>query len=89
MSEHWHPLLLFPDESASFVHGFEGGIVWAQIEAGMQTIERTVHTANETLYRRMAERMGYGIEFDASEVEGWAELRMVKRCPASHLRVVS
>jgi hypothetical protein len=89
MAEHWHPVVTFVDESESFVHGFEAGLVWAQIEAGAQVVERTVHAANQRLFRRMAGRMGYRFEFERSEVDGWAYLRMEKCRPACHLQVVS
>lgn len=84
----WGLMVAFTDDSPSFVNGFEAGIIWALLEAGQASIERTVHAENREVIERMARRMGYSCEFVETEVEGWLELVLTKLRPASHLSVV-
>lgn len=66
-------LVPFPDQSASFVHGFEAGLIWQRMNAGEQVIgtnyEIATHSANEEVFRRTADAHGYllEVEKDGSE----------------------
>ena len=84
----WHPMVSFPDQSASFVHGFEAGQLWLLMEWASPEIERTVHDANREVINRMAGRLGYVATWKPTEVEGWAVVTLTKTRPASHLRAV-
>lgn len=46
-------LVSFPDQSETFVLGFEAGQIWAQLEAG-RLDEVTMHTKNQEIVLRMA-----------------------------------
>lgn len=48
----------FPDQSASFVHGFECGMIW-QAMKDRTAISMTVHNANAECLQRMARHHGY------------------------------
>lgn len=76
----YEPIFSFPDQSPSFVNGFEAGLVWAEVERGKAVIKRTVHAQNEEVFRRMAKARGYAISFDETEgFETWAELELTKK----------
>lgn len=51
----------FSDGSASFVHGFEAGILWTRMQAGGREIANEVayHVANAEVFQRMAAACGY------------------------------
>jgi hypothetical protein len=71
-------VVAFDDDSASFVHGFEAGGLWEKMKLAPASIEKTVHTANETTIRRMARAEGYSIDWRNSDVDGWAYLVLTK-----------
>lgn len=78
----------FPDQSASFVHGFEAGLVWARMEAGQTHIDGNgvpFHEANLEVFRRMAAHFGYDMEAQPGDGT-WAEITFTKR--RSRLSVV-
>ena len=73
----------FPDGSAAFVHGFEAGTIWQQIDGeGALEIDRgyetglPIHTENLDLYRRMAAARSYAIEARPTEYEEWTAMRL-------------
>jgi len=69
----------FPDDSSSFVHGVEAGILNEQMESGaVSEIEKTVHTENKEVLRRMAVAYGWEISFQPTEVEGWQIVKLKK-----------
>lgn len=82
-------LFSFPDQSESFVLGYEGGMIGAQIEAGRTTIECTVHTSNGELFRRMGAAYAYDVSLTPTGVPGWSELVMTARPKRAHMYVVS
>ena len=87
--ERWGLMVAFPDQSASFVHGFEAGQLWAAMEAGTADLERTVHAENCEVIKRMARRMGYEVAaWNSTAVPGWVNVALRKVRPASHLRAV-
>ncbi|MDE2098013.1 MAG: hypothetical protein KGL39_12240 [Patescibacteria group bacterium] len=73
----------FPDQSASFVHGFEAGRIDEQMRGGHVTeIEVTTHTENREVLTRMAVAVGWDIECKSSGTSGWDFTKLVKTKPA-------
>lgn len=68
-------LVPFPDQSASFVHGFEAGMIWQRMNAGEQTIgsdlEIATHSCNLEVFQRMADTHGYLLEIDYCDDDEW------------------
>jgi hypothetical protein len=52
-------LVSFPDQSESFVHGFEAGIIWNKMEQGIETFEQNIHEENKDLVKEMCNKSGY------------------------------
>ena len=52
-------LMPFLDESPSFVHGFECGKLWQDLDAGKSFTDATVHNANVSQIKMMCEHFGY------------------------------
>lgn len=90
----FRPLVPFDDQSDSFVHGFEAGIISARMEAGEVEIKPEVplHTANKTVLTRLADAACYDVEFTACDgIENeWVWAAFTKRPPVKgrHLRAV-
>ncbi|WP_331373828.1 hypothetical protein [Sinorhizobium chiapasense] len=61
-------LVPFPDQSHSFVHGFEAGMISQQMTNGEQLIGGKEgfpkHVANTEVFRRMAAARGYDLEIE-------------------------
>ncbi len=70
MSE-WGLVVAFPDESPSFVHGYEAGALAERMKRGdVAEIEReTVHAANEEIIRRLCVAYGWDCEFEPCKDE--------------------
>lgn len=76
-------IVSFPDQSASFVHGFEMGQLWQRMEHGAEAeITATVHDENREVIVRSADALGWSAEIRTSSVFGWAEATLVKRRPS-------
>lgn len=73
-------LVPFPDPSASFVHGFEAGMVWQRMIAGETPIENPVayHVENRTTFERMAAAQGYDVEIEPCD-DTWMTVTFTKR----------
>ena len=86
------PLVRFPDQSPSFVLGFEAGMVWSRMQQGEAIIENAIpyHVENLEVFQRMADAGGDIVDARRLEQIEWAEITFRKRPPArgSHLRVV-
>lgn len=80
-------LVPFPDESPSFVYGFESGMIWQRMESDETEIETNVplHYENRKVFERMASARGYDVEINKHD-ECWAYFVFTKK--RSHLRVV-
>lgn len=69
----------FPDQSASFVHGYEAGKLDARMEAGESVIDCgcsegfPLHEENIDLVQRMAAFYGYKVTIEGSS-DGWANV---------------
>lgn len=89
-------VVAFPDESASFVHGFEAGQIWQLMSIGSMEIGQTVHVENLEVINRMARSAGYELTdqhetgpADANvAIDGWLKIVLKKLPPKPHLRVV-
>ena len=72
-------LVAFPDQSETFVLGFEAGQCWGRLEAG-DAADRTIHTKNQEVVRRMARHFSYDVQF--TDVEGeWCTARFRRGRP--------
>lgn len=86
------PLVSFPDQSDSFVHGFEAGMVWQRMQLGEDEISSPLpyHFANCELFHRLAEVGGYEVECrdcEGAETE-WTEVTFRRKPPMPHLKLV-
>ncbi|WP_085025568.1 hypothetical protein [Ensifer aridi] len=74
-------LVPFPDQSPSFVHGYEAGMVEQQMTSGEQLIGGKEgfpkHVANTEVFRRMAAAHGYDVEVESYDDE-WAYFTFTK-----------
>lgn len=69
----------FEDQSASYVHGFEAGLLKARMDSGAEaSIEATIHEENRETVRRMAVAYGWEAEFKPTSVEGWIVVELDK-----------
>lgn len=65
-------LVSFPDESDSFVHGFEAGQLWSVLDRGdVNPDGHLCHAQNFEVIRRMARHFGYTVEF-REDANCWA-----------------
>lgn len=72
MSEEQYGLIVsFPDQSQSFVLGFEAGMIWKRLESGEAEFSETVHADNRDVIERMVEAMGLSVRMIDTHVEGW------------------
>ena len=53
----------FDDQSHSYVHGFEAGMIYQRIKDGECLIEEQVHSANIKTLDEMATAEGFSIEW--------------------------
>lgn len=73
-------LVPFPDGSASFVNGFEAGMVWQRMVAGETPLENPIayHEENLLVFERMADAQGYDMEAEKPS-DGWVCVTFTKR----------
>ena len=66
-------IVKFEDESGSYVHGFEAGGIWQQMQDGVPLIspDMPVHSANKVTFERMAKAENYTVTF--KPVDGMPE----------------
>ena len=76
--EEYSMLFSFPNQSPSFVHGFEAGMLWREMEAGALTIKRTIHSINLGLVHRMATQSGYSFNSVPTNIDEWTNIELVK-----------
>lgn len=81
-NENYQLLVSFDDQSHSFVHGFEAGMIWERM-LKMQNnadgiIEACIHEANVPLVQRMAIQQGWAAFFNATEIEGWFDAHLAR-----------
>lgn len=84
-------IVSFPDQSASFVHGYEAGKLGYRMEfTAEQSIEDMVHTENEEVIRRMCNAFGWSCEFTqiTPPMKEWRNVRLERLPQRKHLSVV-
>ena len=76
-------IVSFTDQSEGFVHGFEAGMIWQQMDVGVQEIDCgyetgiPMHTANVQVVQRMAEAKGYRFETKPQAFSEWTAARLI------------
>ena len=84
----WVPVVPFPDQSASFTHGFEAGMVWEAMQRGDQLIgPAPKHVENIEVFQTMARREGYALDLELTEYPEWCTATFAKQ--SRRLSVVS
>lgn len=71
----------FDDASDSFVHGFEAGEIWRDMQSSVE-INRPVHSQNKVVIEAMAVASGYDIELKPTEYSEWMNLEGSKARPS-------
>ena len=74
MSTNYGLVISFPDQSESFVNGFESGMFWEFLKSGGVCL-LTMHTANEEVFLRIARHYGRSVEFKRLG-DGWSEAKV-------------
>jgi hypothetical protein len=82
MNSSYGLLVSFPDQSETFVLGFEAGQCWQRLEAG-NADDVTMHAANQEVFRRIARNYAYDVEFEPAS-EGWSVARFSRGRPKLH-----
>jgi hypothetical protein len=75
-------IVSFPDQSESFVLGFEAGEIWSLLTAEVDKEVRLVHSENKEVIKRMCKALNYKVEFegfDDPKFEEWCEARFARR----------
>jgi len=69
------PLVSFEDQSHSYVHGFEAGILWQKMQERPEWIksELPYHNENYQTILRMATASGYIAHTDGVVIDGWVD----------------
>ena len=79
-NEEFGLIVSFDDQSHSYVHGFEAGMIWQRMQAGAEAeIDTLIHTVNTETVRRMAVAEGWDAKFTVTEVEEWSTVFMEKK----------
>lgn len=74
MDNEYGLLVSFPDQSETFVLGFEAGQLWEVLKSGSgeMAYSLTMHTANEEVFTRIGRHYGCTAEFKRLD-GGWSE----------------
>lgn len=78
-------IVSFPDQSETFVLGFEAGQCWQRLEMG-NAEDVTMHSENQEVFRRIARNYSYDVHFEPAG-EGWSVAKFSRGRPK--LRAVS
>jgi len=79
MSELHQLIVSFPDQSESFVLGFEAGIIHETMTNGrLAEFEKTTHTLNKEIIERLCVAYGWSAELAPSSVDGWHWAKFTK-----------
>lgn len=87
--EDYNLLVSFPDQSETFVLGFEAGQLWEVLKSGSGEMiySLTMHTVNEEVFTRIGRHYGCTAEFKKLE-GGWSEATL-RRSTKPKLRLVA
>ncbi len=89
MSDEYSLIVSFPDQSETFVLGFEAGMIWEKLQAGVLDFDLTIHTANTEVIQRMCEASKVIPTLTPTEFPEWTNLSFRLRLPAKpNLRLV-
>ena len=86
------PVVSFPDQSPSFVHGFEAGMIWQQMQDGLDPIEPeiAVQRANREVFENMANSAGYNLDTEEYADTEWMTVKFTRQPKRrGHLSVVA
>jgi len=73
-AEHEYRCLVpFTDQSPSFVHGFQCGAIWQEMQGRGEIEPRPVNSINRLTLERMCDAAGYVPVFKPTEMEEWIE----------------
>ena len=86
MSSNHELIISFDDQSENYVLGFEAGLLYQKLEAGLVIDEYSVHTKNVPTLTRIASHFGYSADYMSTNVEGWSTISLSRGKPK--LRVV-
>lgn len=67
-------VMKFPDQSESFVLGFEAGRIWGAMKARAVLINDLVHTEHAEFFAQMAERQSYVLSLMETSDPDWMQL---------------
>lgn len=74
----YEPVLIFDDESPSFVHGFEAGQLWQGMKA-REPLDTPIHEANLGLVRKMLSHHKYTEVIEPCAEGDWYRLRAMPK----------
>jgi hypothetical protein len=81
-------IVSFPDQSETFVLGFEAGMIWERLQAGETEIDVNVHTLNIEVLNRMCLAAKVTPKFQRTNVDGWTNLSIKPGARKPDLRLV-
>ncbi len=79
MNTEYGMVVSFPDQSETFVLGFEAGLISQRMKSGEQDFEVTMHTKNAEVIRRMVKAEDLQVQITETEVDGWSNARVTLR----------
>lgn len=85
----WRPLVAFEDQSSSYVHGFEAGMIWQRMQDSEAEIDAVTHTENRQTLMKMANAAGYALDLAPSGVDGWDNMKATQRPKRGPLSIVT
>ncbi len=77
--ETWGLVFDFPDQSSSFVYGFEAGQLFARMHGLEDAFVFLTHPENREVIRRIADYLGWAVEFLPIENEGRDNTTLTKK----------
>lgn len=83
-STEYSPLVAFTDDSQNFTNGFEAGMVWRDLDRGLDELEGTYRAENKEVLKRIADYYGYGVKFEGASYDGvvydeWVFAQFIKQ----------
>lgn len=81
-------IVSFPDQSETFVLGFEAGMIWERLQAGETEIDVNVHTSNIEVLNRMCVAAKVTPKFQPTNVSGWTNFSIKSGVRKPDLKLV-
>ena len=72
----WRPWIAFNDQSESYVHGFEAGMIYQQMLNGDE-ISQMIHEENQGQIEAIANKLGYKYIVSLLQ-DGWCQFEAYK-----------